>query len=46
MGRRGYRHKSPLDAELADGEDRQTDLVDSIQEQVLALREKGCGCDV
>jgi hypothetical protein len=46
MARRGYRHKSPLDAGLAAGEDKQTDLVDSVQEQVKLLREKGCGCDV
>ena len=46
MHRRGYRHNSPLDTGLAVGEDKQTELVDSIQEQIQALREKGCGCDV
>ena len=46
MHRRGYQHNSPLDDGLAAGENRQTEFVDSIQEQVQALREKGCGCDV
>ncbi|MDY6796935.1 MAG: pyrimidine dimer DNA glycosylase/endonuclease V [Actinomycetota bacterium] len=46
MERRGYRHDSPLDEELATGEGVQTEFVDSPEEQVRILRAKGCECDV
>ncbi len=46
MGRRGYMHNSPLDIELAEGEETQTELVNSIAEQVAILRKKGCDCGV
>ncbi len=44
MGRRGYRHESPLDARLATGSAVQTDFVDSIDRQYALLRAKGCEC--
>jgi hypothetical protein len=46
MGRRGYEHHSPLDPELATGAERQDTLVDSHDEQVRILRNKGCDCRI
>ena len=46
MIRRGYRHNSPLDAELATGAEEQDAFVDSLEEQVQILRRKGCDCRV
>lgn len=44
MERRGYRHRSPLDLELATGSDRQEAYVDSPAEQRRLLASKPCGC--
>jgi hypothetical protein len=44
MGRRGFRHASPLDAALATGEAEQTRLVDSLEDQVARLAAKDCAC--
>ena len=44
MDRRGFRHQSPLDSRLATGEDRQTELVDPLEEQRARLEARGCGC--
>jgi hypothetical protein len=41
---RGYRHKSPLDPELATGAKQQDTYVDSPEEQVRILRDRGCDC--
>ena len=46
MGRRGYRHKTPLPAEQATGLGVQEDYKDSPAEQVAILQGKGCGCRV
>ena len=46
MGRRGYRHNTPLAAEQATGLAQQDDYKDSPAEQVEILRRKGCGCRV
>jgi hypothetical protein len=46
MKRRGYNHRSPLDRRLATGDHTQAQLVDSIEDQIAALRRKACGCDV
>ena len=46
MERRGYQHKSPLDPTLATGAEHQDEFVDSLDEQVRILREKGCNCQV
>jgi hypothetical protein len=46
MVRRGFRHRSPLDAALATGADRQTVLIDSFSEQRLKLARRGCACRV
>jgi Pyrimidine dimer DNA glycosylase len=44
MERRGYRHRSPLDPVLATGEARQDEYVDSLEQQRVLLRLKGCEC--
>ncbi len=46
MQRRGYQHNSPLDPELATGDERQLEHVDSMAEQLRMLASKGCDCDV
>ncbi len=46
MARRGYRHHSDLAKSLATGLALQDEFVDTPQEQVRILREKGCGCQV
>jgi hypothetical protein len=46
MTRRGYRHASPLEESLATGRARQELYVDTPEEQVRILREKGCDCRV
>jgi hypothetical protein len=46
MGRRGYRHGSPLDPRLATGEATQGEYVDSPEAQRALLRGKGCACVV
>jgi putative hemolysin len=44
MQRRGFRHASPLDERLATGSARQTELVDSVDDQRAQLAARGCGC--
>jgi hypothetical protein len=44
MARRGYRHNSPLNSDLAVGDDRQDFLLDSIEEQLAILESRNCGC--
>jgi hypothetical protein len=44
MARRGFRHASPLDRELATGAAEQTELVDPIETQRTRLAAKGCAC--
>lgn len=44
MERRGYRHASPLDVELATGSAVQDRYVDTPEEQLRILREKECEC--
>ena len=46
MSRRGYRHQSPLDINLATGETLQQEFVDSRKQQCLILKNKNCGCKV
>jgi hypothetical protein len=46
MERRGFNHNSPLDPELATGSAHQDAFVDSPDEQIEILREKGCRCRV
>jgi len=43
---RGFRHRNPLDVELATGAHRQTVFVDSPSEQRLKPARRGCGCGV
>jgi hypothetical protein len=44
IARRGYKHKSPLEAELAVGDESQDEYVDPPDEQMRMLAGKGCGC--
>ena len=44
MGRRGYRHASPLDPALATGDPVQEAFVDPPERQRELLRARGCGC--
>jgi hypothetical protein len=46
MTARGYTHKSPLSESLATGAGDQDAFVDSYEDQLSLLREKGCSCDV
>jgi hypothetical protein len=46
MGRRGYRHQTPLPREEAVGLAEQSEYKDTPAEQVRLLRAKGCGCRV
>jgi hypothetical protein len=46
MGRRGYRHATPLPAAEATGAATQEAYKDTPEEQVRILRSKGCGCRV
>jgi hypothetical protein len=41
---RGYQHRTPLDAALATGSDRQTDYIDRPVEQIKLLIAKPCDC--
>ncbi|MFC2149227.1 pyrimidine dimer DNA glycosylase/endonuclease V [Candidatus Auribacterota bacterium] len=44
MGRRGFRHRSPLDKKLAGGKAVQDVFVNTISEQKNILRDKPCDC--
>jgi hypothetical protein len=44
MERRGFRHHSELNPDLATGLETQEELVDHIDRQIDILRMKGCGC--
>lgn len=44
MERRGYDHRSPLDAALATGSRRQKEFVDNPESQRRMLIEKPCDC--
>lgn len=46
MKKRGYSHKSSLDARLARGAERQSVFIDSRERQAALLRKKRCGCRV
>jgi hypothetical protein len=46
MARRGYSHRSPLDARRARGLAVQTVFVDPPARQRQLLRRKGCSCEV
>lgn len=46
MKRRSYKHKTPLDIRLAQGEDKQSEFVNAPEEQVEILHEKKCLCKV
>lgn len=44
MKRRGFDHRSPLDSDLATGEVRQTELLESVESQRERLRRRECPC--
>ncbi len=46
MGRRGYRHATPLPAALATGLAEQKEFKDSPAAQARILKARGCGCRV
>jgi len=46
MTERGYKHHTPLDPALATGKAVQDEFVDSYEEQVRLLKERGCDCRV
>ncbi len=46
MKKRGYQHKSPLDARFATGAAIQTDFIDTIENQIENIRSKKCECKV
>jgi len=44
MGKRGYRHNSPLNGKLATGLAKQELQVDSYEDQIRNLKGKKCAC--
>ncbi len=44
MKHRGFNHNSPLDPKLATGKSRQTEYVDTPEEQLRILKIKDCDC--
>jgi hypothetical protein len=46
MKRRGFNHNSPLNPKLATGKTRQTEYVDTPEEQINILKAKDCDCRV
>ncbi len=44
MTRRGYKHASPLDKKFATGISVQKSFVNTVKEQKLLLKNKGCEC--
>lgn len=44
MGRRGYKHASPLDRAFVSGAPVQDQFIDPPEEQRRLLAAKGCGC--
>ncbi len=46
MIQRGYNHRTPLDTRFALGAERQSEFIDTLEEQVEILRKKKCQCQV
>jgi hypothetical protein len=46
MIKRNYNHHSPLDKALATGETTQEVMINTIEEQIALLKNKGCECDL
>lgn len=46
MIKRGYNHKSDLNKEFISGQHVQNEFVDSNQDQIENIRQKGCECDI
>jgi len=46
MKKRGYKHNSPLDKNLATGKSVQDELIDSIEKQKKLIKNKRCNCKV
>ena len=46
MTERGYKHHTPLDPALATGKAVQDEFVNTYEEQVRILKERGCECRV
>ena len=43
---RGYKHNSPLNIVFATGKNKQYELIDSVNEQIIILKNKDCECKV
>lgn len=43
--KRGYRHQSNLQKNLAVGSSTQNEFINTVEEQILILKGKGCNCD-
>ena len=46
MKKRGFKHKNPLNRDLATGKSIQKELIDSLEEQIRNIRDKKCECKV
>ncbi|CAN5198923.1 pyrimidine dimer DNA glycosylase/endonuclease V [soil metagenome] len=46
MESRGYHHKTPLDASLATGLEKQNLFIHTLEQQMEILRQKGCNCKI
>lgn len=46
MVKRGYNHNSPLDKRKATGSEIQNEYVDTFEDQIQILKQKGCSCNV
>jgi len=46
MKKRGFSHKSSLKKKYAVGTNLQNEFVDSIDDQIIILRKKGCKCKI
>ena len=46
MIKRGYNHYSHIDIKIATGKDKQDKYVDSVDDQIVILKNKGCDCKI
>ena len=46
MKKRGYNHLTPLNPRLATGKKIQDELIDTIDEQKIILKKRGCNCNI
>jgi len=46
MQNRGFKHNSNLDSKLATGKELQDEYVNTVEEQIRILKNKGCLCKI